>query len=232
MKIRILFVSFLLGSWCISQHRLLVFSNGYISPFKDNIPRNNGVTQKSQGYWYGYDDTICKRFQPIIPIYISGHHPLRTSVHRYKFRFIGSCILTKFVWFQDEKGFALNHAYNPIGFMIRYGNGELCGRNFVQFVKDSLKSNPKNDTLDIVCHSMGYAYTLGFLNAVDTFFTLGKLLILSPESPGFLGYDWNRFMEVWQYGSNLGEKNSDIICLQDGIAPQGPVKGIEKLNPT
>ena len=223
-------VAFILWAFLgYSQQHILVFANGYLGPKKDNIPRDNGVTVKPQSYWYGYDDTITNRFLPVTPVYISGHHPLKTSPHRSKFRFACSYVFTRFIWFRSKRGFGLNTKPNPEGFLTRYENGKICGQNFIQFAKDSLKSNPKNDTLDIVCHSMGYAYILGFLTQVDSIYNLGKILIIAPETPDFMGYDWNKFQEVWQYGSNLGEKKADVICMQDGIAPQGPVKNLENL---
>jgi hypothetical protein len=212
-----------------AQEHILIFANGYLGPKKDHIPRENGVTTKEQSYWYNYDDTIINRFAPTTPIYISGHHPLKTSPHRSKFRFACSYVFTRFVWFRSKRGFGLNTKQNPEGFLTRYENGKICGQNFLQFAKDSLKSNPRKDTLDIVCHSMGYAYMLGFLTQVDSIYNLGKILIIAPETPDFMGYDWNKFQEVWQYGSNLGEKKADVICMQDGIAPQGPVKNLETL---
>lgn len=212
-----------------AQQHVLIFANGYLGPKKDHIPRDNGVTTKEQSYWYNYDDTIINRFAPTTPIYISGHHPLKTSPHRSIFRFSCSYIFTRFVWFRSKRGFGLNTKPNPEGFLTRYENGKICGQNFLQFAKDSLKSNPRNDTIDIVCHSMGYAYILGFLTQVDSIYNLGKILIIAPETPDFMGYDWNKFQEVWQYGSNLGEKKADVICMQDGIAPQGPVKNLENL---
>ena len=57
-----LVVAFIL--WALlgySQQHILVFSNGYLGPKKDNIPRDNGVTSKRQSYWYDYDDTIINR---------------------------------------------------------------------------------------------------------------------------------------------------------------------------
>jgi hypothetical protein len=226
---RLLFLCFLVISSVSAQDRLLIFANGYLGPSKDQIPRDNGVSTKRQSYWYQYDDTIINRFMPTKPIYISGHHPLSTSPHRSKFRFACSYAFTRLIWVRSSRGFGLNTKPNPEGFLTRYENGKICGRNFLQFAQDSLKSNPRKDTLDFVCHSMGYAYVLGFLTQVDTIYNLGKILIIAPETPGFMGYDWNKFQEVWQYGSNLGEKKADLICMQDGIAPQGPVKNLETL---
>jgi hypothetical protein len=57
------------------------------------------------------------------------------------------------------------------------------------------------------------------------------MLILAPEGPGVMGYEWNRFEEVWQYGSDRFEKGADVTCRQDGIAPQCAVVGIDQLGP-
>lgn len=214
-----------------AQHRIMVFANGYLGPDKDKIPRNNGATFKAQSYWYAYDDTILNRFKRDVPVYISGHHPMSTSTHRTKLRFGLSWIGSKLIWFRSKKGVFLNKRYNPEGFLTRFNNGKICAKHFLELVRDSLGTVSKLDTIDIVCHSMGYAYVLGLLSQVDSLFTLGKMLIIAPESPGFMGYDWNQFAQVWQYGSNLGSEKPDILCFQDGIAPQGPVKDIEKLKP-
>lgn len=222
---------FLLGNLSLlGQQRIIIFANGYLGPKYDNLPRDNGISQEPRSYWYKYDDTLIKRFEPVLPLYVSGHHSLKTSPHRSKFKVGFSYLLTRFLWFPCKKGVGLNTRLNPEGFMTRYKNGQICGKNFLTFAKDSLSSNPKLDTLDFVCHSMGYAYILGFLTQVDSIYTLGKILIFSPESPSFMGYDWNRFQEVWQIGSNQGEKHGDPICLQDGIAPQSAVKGIENIS--
>lgn len=215
-----------------TQEHIMIFANGYLGLKKDKIEIDTGVSEKPQSYWYEYDDTLINRFKPIASVYISGHHPLKTSTHRSKFRFACSYLFSHLIWFRSKRGIGLNTKWNPEGFLIRYENGKICGKNFLQFALDSIKTNPEKDTLDIVCHSMGYAYILGFLSQVDTTYNLGKILIISPESPGYMGYDWNKFQEVWQYGSNLGEKKADIICKQDGIAPQGPLKNLATLNAT
>lgn len=43
------------------------------------------------------------------------------------------------------------------------------------------------------------------------------------------GVDLNWFKEVWQYGSDLGEADEDPGYLQDGVAPQCKVPGIDNL---
>lgn len=231
MVVRFLVLWLLTTSPFFAQQRILLFANGYLGPDKDQIPRNNGVTSIPQSYWYAYDDTLIHRLKPMKTLYVSGHHPMSTSSHRTQWRFGLSWLFTKVLWFRCKSGFGLNMRPNPEGFQIRVNNGKTCGQNLLHFVRDSLPKIHSGDTLDIVCHSMGYAYVLGILHEVDTIFHLGKILIISPESPQTMGYDWNRFEEVWQYGSNLGEKKADFIVFQDGIAPQGPVKNLDQLLP-
>ena len=60
----------------------------------------------------------------------------------------------------------------------------------------------------------------------------GKALILSPEGANTAGRNWALFEEVWQYGARADQKAADAIFLQDGIAPQAPVVGIEQLPAT
>lgn len=224
-------IIFLLG--CISIHgqqRIVLFANGYLGPKQNKETTQNKISTTAPGYWYAYDDTILKRFQPASALYISGHHPLLTSSHSKKFKVSMSWILTRFCIFPSKRGFGLNTKPNYEGFDLRMKNGKICGENYLALKKNSAINTIGKDTLDIVCHSMGYAYILGFLSAVDTSVVLGKVLIISPESAQIKGYDWNKFQEVWQYGSNLGEKHADFICLQDGIAPQAKVKNLENLD--
>jgi hypothetical protein len=62
--------------------------------------------------------------------------------------------------------------------------------------------------------------------------TFGKALILSPEDASAQGRDWAVFDEVWQYGARADEPKADPLFLQDGIAPQRAVVGIEQLPPS
>jgi hypothetical protein len=72
---------------------------------------------------------------------------------------------------------------------------------------------------------------LGFIDAIKAHVIFGKMYILSPENSSVAQADWSLFQEVWQYGANLDQANPDPFYLQDGIAPQTAVKGIETLNP-
>ena len=82
------------------------------------------------------------------------------------------------------------------------------------------------DTLDIVCHSMGYAYALGMIDYLKGKVPFGRFYIIAPENAESGGTDWTMFTEVWQYGSD--EKQlKDKPWLQDGVAPQVSVPDID-----
>ncbi|MFY7970301.1 MAG: hypothetical protein ACOVOO_00080, partial [Flavobacteriales bacterium] len=223
-----LVLMFILCQVAIGQKRYVVFANGYKGFKHDKETTANDVDTLPDSYWMNYDDTLMKRFAGAKAIYIDGHHPINTTPHRTKTKAISSYLVTRFAWLSRGPGWAMNDTPNPIGFNVRFHNGQLCG---LTFCKDFLCSD-KRDTIDIVCHSMGYAYALGFLDAVDEQMILGKILILAPESPSVMGYDWNRFQQVWQIGSNRLEPHADRVCQQDGIAPQSAVKNIESLDVT
>ena len=127
-----LWIFLLLCTFQAHSQRVLLFANGYLGPDKDKIPRNNGVTMKPQGYWYSYDDTLVKRFHPTAALYVSGHHPMSTSMHRSKARFAASWLISKCLWVRSKKGFGLNTRPNPEGFNIRFENGKICGQNLLK----------------------------------------------------------------------------------------------------
>jgi len=178
-KILLSLLAFCAFSPVFAQKRYVVFSNGYKGFKHDKETTDNGVDTIPDSYWMSYDDTLMKRFVGAKAIYIDGHHPINTTPHHTKTKAIASYLVTRFAWISRGPGWAMNDKPYPEGFNVRYENGKTCGEKFKH---DFLKENNK-DTLDIVCHSMGYAYALGFLEAVEDDMVLGKILILAPESP-------------------------------------------------
>lgn len=99
--------------------------------------------------------------------------------------------------------------------------------------------------IDIVAHSMGYAYAKGIADYLAEKDENGNNLRLSPQNT--LGYFYaiapenaigkqgsteqefvlnpNNFQGVWQYGSNFVE---ELNCHQDGVAPQGRINGLSE----
>ncbi len=210
--------------------RIMIFINGNRGPKFEGVTTNNQLHLKDPtGYWYQYDDTIISRFQPITPLYFDAHHPLSNSMHRKKLRFLKAYLFSRFCWFSQKSRWVLNQEFNPEGFQEREDNGKIAGQKVLDYL-DSLGLKNKEIKVDFVTHSMGYAYSLGLLEVIKPHVKLGKMLAIAPESGGYKGYDWNEFEEVWQYGSNYGEPDADVIYYQDGIAVQMPLKGIDKLD--
>jgi hypothetical protein len=81
--------------------------------------------------------------------------------------------------------------------------------------------------LDIVCHSMGYAYALGMIDKLQAEkIKFGRFYIIAPENAGS-GSIPSGFQEIWQYGCN---ENRDPAFLQDGVAPQTTAKDLPPAN--
>jgi hypothetical protein len=70
---------------------------------------------------------------------------------------------------------------------------------------------------------------LGVLEELRSEVVLGKCFILAPENASVEGFKWSDFEEVWQIGSDLDQPTFDPIWMQDGIAPQVQVKGLEQI---
>ena len=212
-----------------TTQRFLIFINGNRGPKANHETTDNRLHEKDPtGYWYAIDDTIVKRFPNVKPLYFDGHHPVGTSQHRTEFNFAKSYFFSRFCWISKSSKWVLNKRPNHEGFQLRVDHGHIAGENLLTYFAqhhiplDQVK-------IDIVCHSMGYAYSLGMIDALKSKVQFGKILILSPENASAQGRDWNYFDEVWQYGARADDKESDPICYQDGIAPQVAVPGIENI---
>lgn len=233
--VRILFfiaVFSIMSSFSFSQNDTLhyiLFFNGNRGPKFNKYTTDNQLHEKDwTGYWYQYDDEILKRCPQAKSIYFDGHHPVSNSMHRTNARFLKAYFFSRFCWFSRKSRWVLNTKYNPKGFQERVENGKKAGLNFLDFLtKNNVENKPVY--LDIVSHSMGYAYSLGFMDVVQSHVKFGKMLTIAPESGGLEGRDWSLFKEVWQYGSNMDQPKGDVIYYQDGIAPQTAIKGLEQV---
>ena len=195
-----------------SEKHILIFINGYRGPkFNKLVVDNSIYTKDPTGYWYKYDDTIINRFKPIQTLYFSAHHPISSSVHKTKFNIATSYLFSRFCWISKKSRWVLKNKFNPEGFELRFSNGIIAGQNVIDYLeKNFLDSTIK---VHIISHSMGYAYSLGLVYQIKNKVKFGKMLAISPESGGFQGADWSLFDEVWQYGCNMGKKNSDVIIF-------------------
>jgi len=59
--------------------------------------------------------------------------------------------------------------------------------------------------------------------------TLGRFYIIAPENACSGEVNVNEWKEVWQYGSDEVELK-DKPWLQDGVAPQCPIRGLTETN--
>ena len=214
-------------------HRYLLFINGHRGPKHDkDIASNNIKIKDSTGYWLKYDDAIIKRFPNSKALYLDGHNSIKTSMQKNFFKISASYLGSRFCWFSKKSRWIINPKENAEGFLIRMKNGAEAGKNYLNLSCNTEKCNTVKDTIDIVCHSFGYAYSIGFIDAIKNKVVFGKILIMAPESANYWGADWTMFEEVWQYGcNNLGNANSEVICHHDGIAPQQQVLGLELMMP-
>ena len=218
----------------VDPQRILVFSNGYRGPTREKDESDNLVTDKDRYfYWYKIDNQFIDRLQPSKSYYIDGSMGIYTSNHKTMQKFAYSMMKSS-RFLRKRKAIrqfqSLNMEQNSEGFKIRKEKGKIAGRAFLAALCNSPACAETVDTVDVVCHSMGYAYALGFIEEIKYKVIFGNIYIIAPENASNDCTDWTLFNQVWQYGSNLGQPDADPVWEQDGIAPQSPVKGIETLS--
>ncbi|WP_343748870.1 hypothetical protein [Fluviicola sp.] len=220
----------LTGNLIPEAKRYLVFVNGYRGPkFDKEESRNEVYMNDRTNYWFKIDDRFIQRLHPDTSFYLDGSFSVKTSNHYSKLKFGWSYIRSihaKPGKKSARKYSRLNQKSNTAGFDYRYQKGITAGKAFLNQIQNTPKSYLVKDTIDLVCHSMGYAYTLGLIETIKEHVVLGKIYLIAPENGGYKGMDWNLFEEAWQYGANLGEKIQDPLSYQDGVAPQTAVYGI------
>lgn len=107
------------------------------------------------------------------------------------------------------------------GFENRRNGGIEVAQNILSKLKEWNYS--KTIPIDVVCHSMGFAYALGTIETLQNAgYKIGWVYALAPENPSE-GKVPQNLEGIWQYGSN---EKQDPIMNQDWIAPQAPIDGI------
>lgn len=219
---------------CIAKaKRCLIFVNGYRGPLKDRDKSDNLVSMTDRyGYWYKLDNRFIGRLKPDATFFLDANFSVSTSVHRSRLRFTRTYIR----WMLSNNPKKVRKALrrnekrqNKEGFPYRKEKGRIAGLAFLYSKCTGPNCLQTKDTIDIVCHSMGYAYTLGFLETIQDKVILGNCYIIAPENAAMDGYDWTKFQHVWQYGSNFDQENPDALRYQDGVAPQVCVNGLDCL---
>lgn len=235
--------------------RYLVFSNGYRGPMQ-NIDESDGVVTTNDRYGYWTANNFGKMMIDRLKAkgktyYIDGSYRIWTSNHVTMGAFATSLLDINSKYLDYASGVDtnpyqaiddyLNIEPNVDGFNYRKYQGRLAGKAFLAQIKKDPRSVGVKDTIDIVAHSMGYAYAVGFAEEIKNEVHFGRFYIFAPENACSGGNDWNMFEEVWQYGANNNASDSDAAnCLtvdgtrdpyfwQDGIAPQCEVQGIGQI---
>jgi hypothetical protein len=181
-----------------------------------------------------------KRFQskinPSETFYADGHFSVSTSNHRSLVDFTTlsqnypkRCKNPKRHVCQDVEGEMTYKSFNldpnKSGFADRRKNGRRAGRNLYQMLNE-IPNLSKDDTLFIVAHSMGYAYSLGIIDELRGKIKFGGFYIIAPENAESGMLKMSEWSEVWQYGSDFDKNKFVSPCLLDGIAPQTKAGGL------
>jgi hypothetical protein len=195
--------------------------------------------------WNAIDLLFQNRINPGEVWYADGHHSVSTSNHGSLVNFTTNsgiypkpckskkkhkCYQTTIAGNKKVKTLDLL-ATNPNneGFKLRKERGRIAGKNLNQILNE-LPNQSKNDTLYIVSHSMGYAYSLGIIEELRGKIQFGACYILAPENASSGKIIQKEWREVWQYGAKLTGPGKNKPCQQDGVAPQLAVKGLSKEN--
>jgi hypothetical protein len=210
--------------------RYLVFANGYRGPFED-LDVSDGLLTDYDRFKYWREDNIniankfSERLRPNARYFIDGSFPIITSNHIDMANFTASTSCTP-VFYS-----CLNSNPNEAGFNIRKAQGTKVATILLSTIKADPERANVMDTIDIVAHSMGYAYVLGMMEALKDKVIFGRIYIIAPENACSGGFDWSKVQEVWQYGSNNneGDPERDLPIFQDGVAPQCPCVGINEI---
>jgi hypothetical protein len=131
----------------------------------------------------------------------------------------------------------LNKRQKNNGFKERVDAGRIAAADFTNDLAALRLNNTKlKFNIDIVAHSMGFAYAQGIIdeitkssNFISKYITITGYYIIAAENAcgGTLKNSVLGKAQVWQYGSNLGQRNADPMYEQDGVAPQCAVNGLD-----
>ena len=164
---------------------------------KDHFRSNIVRTSDVLNYWKSFDDSFIAR----------RHKELEkeNTLHLYA-----------------DGNFSSVTRMKNSGFDFRKNGGKEAARDF----KQKYGKLPKRVKIDIVSHSMGYAYALGFAEELQDEYDLGAFYTFAPENPTATQSIPSGIDEFWQYGS--GEEDEPWY-YKDQIAPQKPIPGMDKL---
>jgi len=225
------------------RKRVLLFVNGYrptsngnsFEATFDSIMKKGLEHQNSNNLIYDNDrynywemwNEINKRFEskinPAETFYADGHFSVETSNHRnivdfttLSQRYPKRCKNPKNHICQDIEGEMPHQLFNlesnKEGFAERKKNGRIAGRNLYQMLNE-IPNRSEDDTLFIVAHSMGYAYSLGIIDELRGKINFGGFYIIAPENAEAGKVNMSEWQEIWQYGSDFDENKFKSPCV-------------------
>lgn len=196
--------------------------------------------------WREINLLFQKRLNPSETYYADGHFSVETSNYRSLFNFssisslypkrcrnskkhtchkIQDATIKQFIFNQSKTINQLKMRPNKKGFNLRKYKGRIAGRNLLQIINE-IPDYTKNDTLFVIAHSMGFAYSQGIVEELREKINFGGYYIIAPENGESGKINMQEWKQVWQYGSNFDQSKHDAPCLQDGIAPQKTIPGL------
>ena len=193
--------------------------------------------------WGNFDQRIIDRIKPNEVYYADGHHTVATSNHGSVIKFAKAaaefpkpckgnhhCEFAETATGTKVKTLSmLPFKANKSGFKQRRKNGAIAGFNLYQLLNE-VPGASNNDTIFIVAHSMGYAYSLGMVDALRGKCNLGTYYIFCPENAESGNVIESEWLEVYQYGAIAKGPLKQAPCLQDGVAPQTKAGGLSSKN--
>jgi len=196
--------------------------------------------------WKKINLLFQKRINPSETYYADGHFSVATSNYKSLFNFssistlypkrcknpkkhlchkIQNETIKQFIFDQSKTINQLKMEPNKKGFELRKNKGKIAGENLLEIINE-IPDVSKNDTIFIVAHSMGFAYSQGIVEVLRGKINFGGYYIIAAENGESGKINLSEWKDVWQYGSNFDQTKHDAPCLQDGIAPQKLIPGI------
>ena len=201
--------------------------------------------------WRAIDERLKKRINATDVLYADGHFSVSTSNHKSLLDFSALASIYPKRCFNSNKHTCYSTNYdnsfstgfmqlfnnttntyellakkpNRKGFKIRYNQGKIAGRNLLLQLNE-LPNKSQNDTISIVAHSMGFAYSLGIIDVIRNKINFGGFYIIAPENASTGKVKPKEWKQVWQYGSKLTHDFPYPPCMQDGVAAQSKAKGL------
>lgn len=200
---------------------IIVFVNGYrmampVANIIREFKRNDEVTTFDvNDYWNDIDDQFKTRLKDQFSFYADGDAPTLTAKNN--------------MGFEARKTHGRKAAQSLMRKLsaIKFAPSGITTLDASKFGMSAALSNQntaKKIPIDIVCHSMGYAYALGMIEELTASgYWVDRLYAIAAENPT-LGYTPNYLDVANQYGSGP----DDPWYQQDRIAPQGKIPGISE----